>query len=52
MANKSLVSELWEFLRYRKRYWLFPIVFMLIIMSAFIVFTQSSVVAPFIYALF
>ncbi len=52
MANKPLVSELWEFLRYRKRYWLFPIVFMLIIMSALIVFTQSSAVAPFIYALF
>ncbi len=52
MSNKSLASELWEFLRYRKRFWLLPIIAMLVIMGALIVFTQSSAVAPFIYALF
>ncbi len=52
MGNKSIVTEFWEFLRYRKRYWLLPIVLVLVIMSALIVFTQSSAVAPFIYALF
>jgi len=52
MKNQSIVSEFWEFLKYRKRYWLLPIVVMLSLMSAFIVFTQSSAIAPFIYALF
>ena len=52
MKKQSTLSEFWEFLRYRKRYWLLPIVVMLSLMSAFIVFTQSSAIAPFIYALF
>ena len=52
LNNKSLVSELWGFLRYRKRFWLLPIIVMLAIMGAMIVLTQSSAVAPFIYALF
>ena len=52
MPNQSLVREFLEFLKVRKRYWLFPIVFMLILFGALIVFTESSAVAPFIYALF
>ena len=52
MANQSLVSEFWEFLRVRKRYWLLPIVLMLVLMGMLIVFTEGSAVAPFIYALF
>ncbi len=52
MANQSIISEFWEFLKFRKRYWLFPIVLVLVIFGALIVFTESSVVAPFIYALF
>jgi hypothetical protein len=52
MANQSILSEFWEFLRYRKRYWLFPIVLVLLLLGALIVFTESSAVAPFIYALF
>lgn len=52
MANQSLVSEFWEFLKIRKRYWLLPIVIVLFLFSALIVFTESSTVAPFIYALF
>jgi hypothetical protein len=52
MKNKSLMSEVWEFLRYRKRFWLLPIILMLFLLSGLIVFTQSSAVAPFIYALF
>ena len=52
MANQSIFSEFWEFLRYRKRYWLLPIVFVLLLFGALIVFTESSSVAPFIYALF
>ncbi len=52
MANQSIVSEFWEFLKYRKRYWLLPIVLVLFLFGALIVFTESSAVAPFIYALF
>jgi hypothetical protein len=52
MANQSTIIEFWEFLKYRKRYWLLPIVLVLMLMGALIVFTESSAVAPFIYALF
>ena len=52
MARQSLISEFWEFLRIRKRYWLLPIVLMLCLLGLIIVFTEGSAVAPFIYALF
>jgi hypothetical protein len=52
MKNQSTLSELWEFLRIRKRYWLAPIVLVLILLGALIVFTEGSAVAPFVYALF
>jgi len=52
MANQSLIIEFWEFLKVRKRYWLLPIVVILLLFGALIVFTESSAIAPFIYALF
>jgi hypothetical protein len=52
MANKNLIAEFWEFLRVRKRFWLLPIIMVLLLFSALIVFTESSAIAPFIYALF
>jgi hypothetical protein len=52
MANQSIISEFWEFLKFRKRYWLLPIVLVLLLLGALIVFTETSAVAPFIYALF
>ena len=52
MANQSIIFEFWEFLKFRKRFWLFPIVLVLFLLGALIVFTESSVIAPFIYALF
>ena len=52
MADLSIISEFWEFLRFRKRYWLLPIVLVLMLLSGLIVFTESSAIAPFIYALF
>ena len=48
----SLLSELWVFLRIRKKFWLFPIVFMMVVFGALVVFSQGSVVAPFIYTMF
>lgn len=52
MANQSIITEFWEFLKFRKRYWLLPIVLVLFLLGALIVFTETSAVAPFIYALF
>ena len=48
----AILSEFWEFLRYRKKWWLGPIVFLLLIMSLLIVLTEGSAVAPFVYTLF
>ncbi len=50
--NKSLVKEAWDFLRVRKVWWLAPIIIMLILVGILIVFSQSSALSPFIYALF
>ena len=52
MANQSIITEFWEFLKVRKRFWLLPIVIVLLLLGGLIIFTESSAVAPFIYALF
>ena len=52
MSRQSLISEFWEFIKVRKRYWMLPIVIMLSLLGLLIVFTEGSAVAPFIYALF
>jgi len=52
MANQSLISELWEFLKVRKRFWLLPIIIVLLLFGMLMVFAQSSAIAPFIYTLF
>jgi hypothetical protein len=49
----GLLKELWDFLKVRKKFWLAPILVVLVILSAFIVLAASSpVAAPFIYTLF
>jgi hypothetical protein len=48
----SLVSELWAFLRIRKKFWLLPLVLVLLVVGALIVLTQGSAIAPFIYTIF
>jgi len=48
----SFLTEFWEFLRERKKFWLFPIIFVLLLMGGLIVLTQGSAVAPFVYTLF
>ena len=49
--NKSLIIEVWNFLKVRKAWWLAPIIIMLFIVGALIIFGQSSALSPFIYAL-
>lgn len=52
MSKLSTLVELWEFLKVRKKWWLLPIVFFLVLLGALIVLTQGSALAPFIYAIF
>ena len=52
MGRVKILKELMQFMMTRKRFWLAPIVIMLLLLGLLIVFTESSVVAPFIYALF
>ncbi len=48
----DLLKDVWDFLKVRKKYWLAPLIITIILMGALIVFTQGSVVAPFIYSIF
>lgn len=48
----EFVQELWAFMKERKKFWLLPIVTVLVLLGSLIVLTQGSAVAPFIYTLF
>ena len=48
----SFLREFWTFLRVRKKFWLLPIIVMMLLFGALIVLTQGSAVAPFIYTIF
>jgi hypothetical protein len=48
----SFLIELWAFLRERKKFWLLPILIMMVVFGGLIVLSQGSAVAPFIYTLF
>lgn len=48
----EFLKDLWGFMRARKKFWLAPIIILLLLLGALIVFGQGSVVAPFIYTLF
>lgn len=48
----DLLKDLWGFMRARKKFWLAPIILILVLLGALIVLTQGSAVAPFIYTLF
>ena len=52
MARISILKEFWEFLKQRKKYWLMPIVVLLLMLGLLLVLTANSAVAPFIYTLF
>lgn len=52
MAKSHVLREFWEFLKQEKKYWLAPIVLVLLLFGLLLVFAQSSAVAPFIYTLF
>ena len=48
----ELLRDLWDFMRVRKKFWLAPIIIVLLLLGALLIFAQGSAVAPFIYTLF
>jgi hypothetical protein len=48
----SFLAELWDFMKVRKKFWLLPILIMMVLLGGLIVLTQGSAVAPFIYTVF
>ena len=48
----EFIKELWTFLKVRKKIWLAPIIFVMLILGGLLVLAQGSVVAPFIYTIF
>ncbi len=48
----DFLKEFWEFLKIRKKYWLLPILIVLLIFGGIIILAQGSAVAPFIYTIF
>ncbi len=48
----EFIKEFWEFLKIRKKYWLFPIVIVLVLFGGLIILTQGTAIAPFIYTIF
>jgi len=52
VASRSLLLELFEMVRERKRYWLVPAILVLLVIGTLVVLAQGSVLAPFIYTVF
>ena len=51
-AVMSFLAELWAFMRARKKFWLVPVLIMMVIFGGLVVMTKGSIVAPFIYTIF
>ncbi|HKY60116.1 MAG TPA: DUF5989 family protein [Gemmatimonadota bacterium] len=52
MGRASLVRELWDFMRVRKKWWLAPLLLILVLLGGLLIIAQTSALAPFIYTLF
>ena len=52
MGRPSILRELWDFMKVRKKWWLGPIIVMLLLLGTLLVLTQGTALAPFIYTLF
>ena len=48
----AFIAELWQFIKVRKKFWLLPIIVMMVLFGGLLVLTQGSAVAPFIYTIF
>tara|TARA_B100000575_G_C23062802_1_gene611918 strand:- start:930 stop:1082 length:153 start_codon:yes stop_codon:yes gene_type:complete len=49
---KEMILELWKFIKIRKKYWLLPIIIVLLMLGGLLFATQGTVIAPFIYTIF
>lgn len=52
MLVMEFLTEFWQFLRVRRKYWLWPIIFLMLVAGSLFIALQGSPIAPFIYALF
>lgn len=52
MGKMRIFADVWDFMRVRKKWWLMPIIFMIVLLGMILVFAQSSPLAPFIYTVF
>ena len=52
MSKIAIISEFWDFLKVRKKWWLAPIIIVLVLVGALLILAEGSAVAPFIYTLF
>jgi len=52
MSKLSIFKELWSFMRIRKKWWLLPILLLIVLLGLILVFAQGSALAPFIYTVF
>lgn len=52
MERTGLIGELWAFMRVRRKFWLLPIILLMLAVGALLVFAKGSVLAPFIYTIF
>ena len=48
----SFLAELWKYLRVRKKFWLLPILLVMLLLGGLLVLAQGSAIAPFVYTLF
>ncbi len=52
MSKMNMVGEMWAFMKVRKKWWLAPIILVMMLVGALLVFAQGSALAPFIYTIF
>ena len=52
MSSLGLVGEIWAYFRERKKWWLAPVLLMMVLVGALLIFAQGSALAPFIYTIF
>jgi hypothetical protein len=52
VSHTALLKELWMFMKVRKKWWLLPVIIVMLLVGALLIFAQGSALAPFIYSLF
>jgi hypothetical protein len=52
MSKAQVLIQLWQLMKHSKKYWLLPVIIALVLVGVLVVATQSSALAPFVYALF